>query len=52
MMFAYGVLMYTISLNMLATGVFFYKGISRNRDSVMVPSLLMVVVYAMILSFS
>ena len=51
MMFAYGVLMCTISLNMLATGVFFYKGISRNRDSVMVSSLLMVVVYAMILSF-
>ena len=51
MYFAYGVLLCTVSVNMFFTGLFFFKGIARNRDSVMVTSLLMVFVYVLLLSF-
>lgn len=49
--FAFGILICTISVNMFVTGAFFFRGISRNRDSVMMSSLLMTLIYTLILSF-
>ena len=49
--FVYGIVVCTVAVNMFATGVFFFKGIARNRDSVMATSLFMVFFYLMLLSF-
>ena len=49
--FSYGILVCTVAVNMFLTGMFFFKGIARNRDSVLACSLLMVFIYIILLSF-
>lgn len=48
--FIVAIVMITISLNMVVTGVFFYRGISRNRSTVMIGAMAMAIIYILVIS--
>lgn len=50
--FYIAIFMCTISANMLVTAVFFYRGISRNRSTIMAASVFMILFYVLIISFT
>lgn len=50
--FMTGILMCTLSLNMFITGVFFFRGISRNRRSVMASSVIIAMFYVLSISYN